>query len=157
MTDTLTAAHGGAMVLDERVLSFVRPLIGFPGSTRYVLRSLGEAYEPFAALSSMDEDGLGFIVVSPGALFPDYVVEIPDAEVALLGLTGSADAEVLTLVTRRLGAPPTVNLMGPVVVNRRDQRAMQVVLQDLDYGVAVAVDAGSARPASGRCGEAARG
>lgn len=132
-------------VLDGRVLSFVRPLIGFPDTARFTLRSLGEAYEPFAALASLDEEGLSFIVVPPGSLFPDYVIEIPASDVALLELAGGDDVEVLTLVTRRPGATPVVNLMGPLVVNRRTGSASQVVLQDTPYGVTVPVDSGTAR------------
>ncbi|MCU1492395.1 MAG: FliW protein [Acidimicrobiaceae bacterium] len=148
MSDTLTVTDAQPTTVAERILIFDRPLIGFPGTRRYMLRSLGDAYAPFATLSSLDEEGLGFIVVAPGALYRDYVVEIPEPEAAALGLTGSGDVEIFTLVTRHGGAAPTVNLMGPIVVNRRSDRASQVVLQDALYGVAVAVDAPSARSAA---------
>ncbi|HVC24886.1 MAG TPA: flagellar assembly protein FliW [Acidimicrobiales bacterium] len=145
MTDTLTVSDVRNGTAGERALDFDRPLIGFAGSRAYCVRGLGDAYAPFAALSSLDEDGLSFIVVPPGALFADYVVEIPDADVSALGLSSADDVEILALVTRSSGATPTVNLMGPIVVNRRTGRAAQVVLADGGYGVAVPVDAGSAR------------
>jgi flagellar assembly factor FliW len=146
MTDTLTISSPTETA--ERVLTFERPLIGFPGSRRFALRSLGTAYEPFAVLASLDEAGLEFIVVSPGVLFRDYVVEIPAPDVSALGLAGSAEVEILALVTRRGSAAPTANLLGPIVVNKLNDEAAQVVLQDSPYGVAVPVDAGSARVAA---------
>lgn len=149
MTDLLTASQAAGGETVERPLVFASPMIGFPRSSRFALRPLGDAYRPFESLTSLDEESVGFIVVPPGALFDDYVIEIPEEEVARLGLTSSADAEVLVLVTRRVGAPPTVNLMGPIVVNRRTGRAEQLVLQDSGYGVAVAVDATSARSTTG--------
>lgn len=129
----------------ERLVTLARPLLGFPASRRFHLCSLGEPVAPFLAFTSLDEPSLEFVVVAPGLLFEDYVVEIPDEDVRLLGLLDSADAEVLALVTRRRGAVPTVNLLGPLVVNRRCDIASQVVLQDSGYGVAVPVDAVSAR------------
>ena len=129
----------------ERTLTFARPIIGFSGSRRFQLAALGERYAPFMTLSSLDEPGLDFIVVAPGALFADYVIELDGADVSLLGLRDSEEVEVLVLVSRHPGATPTVNLMGPVVVNRRSAVASQIVLQDAGYAVAVPVDAGSAR------------
>ncbi|HVC25824.1 MAG TPA: flagellar assembly protein FliW [Acidimicrobiales bacterium] len=145
MTDTLTVSDVRSAAAGERALVFDRALIGFPESRAYRLRSLGEAYAPFAALTSADEDGPSFIVVPPGLLFQDYVIEIPEADVAALDLRAAEDVEILALVTRRAGAAPTANLMGPIVVNTRTGHAAQVVLADGGYGVAVPLDSGSAR------------
>ncbi len=144
MTDVLTAPRAAdGDIAGARKLLLAHPMIGFPKSSRFALRSLGDAYEPFESLTSLDEEGVGFIVVPPGALFDDYVVEIPEDDVARLGLRSSEDVEVLALVTRRAGTSPTVNLMGPIVVNRRTDQAAQLVLQDSPYGVSVPVDARS--------------
>ncbi|MGH9082840.1 MAG: flagellar assembly protein FliW [Acidimicrobiales bacterium] len=130
----------------ELVLRFVRPLIGLERSLHYALRPLGTQYEPYASLVSMDEPDLRLVVVPPGVIFRDYVIEIPDSDRRLLDLKDAADVAVLGIV-RRHGVPtPVVNLMGPIVVNRTTQLAAQVVLQESDYGVMVPVDAGIARP-----------
>lgn len=149
MVSTLSIPATSAEGVGDPVLSFVRPLIGFPRSSRYALAPLPAPCPPFARLESLDEEGLGFVVVPPGLLFDDYVIEIPETEVALLGLAGDGeDATVLTLVTRCPGAASVVNLMGPVVASLRTGRAAQLVLADSGYEVAVPVDAGSARPRS---------
>ena len=140
--DAADAADGGGLELH-----FIRPLIGFERSTRFALRSLGAQYEPYAALVSLDEPDLRFVVVPPGVVFRDYVIEVPDSDRQLLHLTDASEVAVLAVV-RRQGVPtPVVNLMGPIVVNRRTRDAAQVVLQDSDYGVMVPVDGGTARPA----------
>jgi flagellar assembly factor FliW len=133
----------------ERVLEFVRPIIGWEESTRFALRSLGAEYAPYLTMTSLDQAGLQFVVVPPGRLFADYVIEVPAADRQLLGLDDRADALVLAIVRRRSVATPVVNLMGPIVVNRRTGHATQVVLQDAAYGAAVPVDAGTARPLGG--------
>lgn len=151
MTQTLTAdgeTVGGetpARATQGRSVTLARPLLGFPRSTAFCLQELGERYAPFMALSSLDEPGLDFVVVAPGTLFEDYVVEIGDADVALLDLQASEEVEILVLVSRHPGAVPTVNLLGPLVLNRRTGIASQVVLQDSHYAAAVPVDAGTAR------------
>lgn len=130
----------------EIALTFVRPLIGLERSARYVIRSLGWTSDPYVALVSLDEPGLAFMIVPPAALFSDYIIEIPDDDVALLGLEADDDAVVFVIV-RRHGVPtPVVNLVAPVIINRRTLAAAQVVLQDSGYGLMVAVDAGTARP-----------
>lgn len=128
------------------VLRFVRPLLGLDHSVNFALRSLGAQYEPYASLVSLDEPDLRLVVVPPGAIFNDYVIEIPDSDRRLLELDDASDVAVLAIV-RRHGVPtPMANLMGPLVVNRRTRTAAQVVLQDSDYGVMVPVDGGTARP-----------
>lgn len=131
---------------EEVVLDLVRPLIGLDRSSRYALRPLGPRYEPYASLVSLDEQDLRLVVVPPGLIFTDYVIEIPEADCRMLELEHMADVAVLTIV-RRKGLPaPVVNLMGPLVVNRRTKRAAQVVLAESGYGVMVPVDSGTARP-----------
>jgi len=131
---------------DATVVDLVRPLIGWEGCTRFAVVPLGPRYGPYLALTSLDQPGLRFVVVPPGCLFDDYVVEVPAADRDLLGLDDGADALVLAIVRRRGVETPVVNLMGPIVVNRCTGRATQVVLQDTGYGAAVPVDAGTARP-----------
>ncbi|MGH8979974.1 MAG: flagellar assembly protein FliW [Acidimicrobiales bacterium] len=136
--------------LDEVALTFTRPLIGIERSLHYAVRPLGLSWEPYSALVSLDEPRLAFMVVPPAALFGDYVIEIPDPDVAELDLINADDAVVFVIVRRRGVPSPVANLVAPVVVNRRTRLAAQVVLQDSGYGLMVPVDAGTARPTSVR-------
>jgi flagellar assembly factor FliW len=54
--------------------------------------------------------------------------------VANLGLESADDAMVMTIIT--VGQPPTANLLGPVVVNRRTRVAAQVVQYQSNYRAA---------------------
>jgi flagellar assembly factor FliW len=131
---------------DAVVLTFARPLIGLEQSTRYAIRPLGADWEPYTSLVSLDEPSLAFLVVPPAALFEDYVIEIPEEDCAQLELEDAADVVVLLIVRRRGLPTPVVNLVAPIVVNRRTRMAAQVVLQESGYGLMVPVDAGTARP-----------
>ncbi|MFC0080844.1 flagellar assembly protein FliW [Aciditerrimonas ferrireducens] len=131
---------GGAGALAEvgipPVLHFEHGLPGFPEARAFALEPLGPALAPFARLQSLDQPGLGFTVVPPGLLFPDYRVEVDEDWASRLGLRAPEDAKVLVLVTLRPGQAPTANLLGPLVVHRRSGRAGQVVQVDSGYGVA---------------------
>lgn len=132
----------GALVL------LVQPMIGIEHSLRFAIRPLGTAYGAYALMHSLDEGGLAFVVAPPGVLYPDYRFEIPESDVEVLGLHDSSDVEAWVLITRRSMPVPTANLLGPLVINRRTRRALQLVLQESGYGAAVPVNAGTARPMS---------
>jgi len=132
------------VVLGPRPITLVRPIIGFEEDRRYVLSAISSELAPYLALRAERELGPRFIVVAPGLLFPDYVVEVPEQDAALLRLDDPADAEVLVLVTHRRAELPTVNLLGPLVVNWAAGTGAQIVLVESSYGVAVPIDRRSA-------------
>ena len=144
---TAVATISGHVGSRARAISFARPLIGFPDDERFVLQALEPRYAPYLALSAVRPGGPRFVVVAPGRIFPDYVIEIPEQDVELLGLADEGVVEVLCLVTRRSDGVPTVNLLGPLVVNQATSVAAQVVLADSGYQAAVPVDAARARQA----------
>lgn len=108
-------------------------LVGFPEYKSFELLYVPEQL-PFIWLRLIGPDPLNFVVIEPGGLVPNYDVELFDEDAAFLGITGSADAMVLNIVTVKPGvqASATVNLLGPIVVNRRTRVAKQCVLAN--YG-----------------------
>lgn len=137
-TDTSEPAMGvGGLtpVEGEILLQFAAGLPGFPASRAFRLESLGADLEPFCAMRSVAEPGICFTVVPPGVVFRDYTVEIDEQHVDSLGLVDGSDALVLAIVT--VADPPTVNLLGPIVINRRTRAAAQVVQHGSSYGAAV--------------------
>ncbi len=105
-------------------------LVGFPDYDRFTV-IYQEEQLPFCWMRLLGEaDELHFVVVEPGNVLPDYEPELFDEDAAFLELTDPADAMVLNIVTVTHGtqATATVNLTGPVVINRRTGRAKQVVL-----------------------------
>ncbi|HXQ62580.1 MAG TPA: flagellar assembly protein FliW [Acidimicrobiales bacterium] len=128
------AVPDGDDALDDVVLDFGGGIPGFPASRHFAIESLAPELQPFCVMRSVDETGISFVLVPPGALFPDYTIEIDEQHVATLGLESADDAVVLAIVT--LGQPPTANLLGPLVVNRRTRAAAQVVQYQSSYRAA---------------------
>jgi flagellar assembly factor FliW len=131
-TDASTSTDDG--FVDGAVLDFGGGIPGFPASRHFKLEKLAPELQPFCVMRSVDDTGISFVLVAPGAVFPDYTIEIDEQHVANLELASADDAMVLTIVT--LGHPPTANLLGPLVVNRRTRTAAQVVQYQSSYRVA---------------------
>jgi len=101
-------------------------LLGFENVKQYVLTA-NPAEEPFMWFQMMDNSKRAFLVAPPARLVPDYQPDISDDDAAFLGITDPSDAFVLNIVTLRGGDRPTVNLKGPVVINRRTLVGKQVI------------------------------
>ena len=102
-------------------------LLGFEQYKDYVLVTNPDEH-PFAWLQVLDQSGLVFVVVDPFLVMPDYQPDIPQADVDILKLKQADDALVLGIVTIHDARRATVNLKGPVVMNRHLHVGKQVIL-----------------------------
>lgn len=109
---------------------FPQGLYGFEEYTNFILQD--SECEPFMWLQSEQESSLAFLVVDPFLFFPDYEIDVDDKSLKELGITKPEDVYVLSIITisktRPLGI--TANLQGPVVINKKNNKARQVVLLD---------------------------
>lgn len=109
-------------------LKFPNGIVGFSDHRR------GEVFHfadqlPFQWLRLHGPDPLHFVIIDPSGIVPDYAPELFDDDAAALGITDSADALVFNIVTvRELNSTATVNLVGPIIVNRHTGVARQVVV-----------------------------
>ena len=101
-------------------------LLGFEHVKEYLLLA-DSAEEPFLWLQVSNDTNLAFLVVAPQPLLPEYKPEISPEDVAFLGLESAADAAVLSIVTVRGPNEVTLNLKGPIILNRRTLVAKQVI------------------------------
>jgi len=110
------------------VIDFVAPMPGFPDDRHFVLVRVDESGLLYA-LTSMESQGLRFLVVPPAPFFPDYAPEIDDDTLTALAVSDPANLLVLLVVTT--GDRPsdvTANLMAPIIVGQATRRAVQLVL-----------------------------
>jgi len=103
-------------------------LLGFEQIKDYVLAS-NPGEEPFAWLHVDDNSSLAFVVIDPFIAMPDYQPDIPQADVDLLQIASAADALLFGIVTIT-GDAPTINLKGPIVINRHTYVGKQVILSN---------------------------
>jgi flagellar assembly factor FliW len=95
---TLTSTRFGTVeVPEDAVVEFPSGLIGL-GGARYALIAAGREDTAFMWLQSVEDPELALPVTRPNLFFPDYVVEISDAETAELELPDGAEPEVWVTV-----------------------------------------------------------
>ena len=105
-------------------------LIGFKDYTRAELLYVPD-HLPFLWMKlHRQTESVHFIVIEPGGLVADYAPELFDAAAAALELNAPSEAMLLNIVTLRQHNPldATINLIGPVVVNRRTRLGRQLVI-----------------------------
>lgn len=104
---------------------------GMPGLEeyrRYTLVALEDS--PAFWLECDDEPGIILPVADAFAVVPDYSFEIGAADVRALDLADESEALVLTVLTLpQSDGPITVNLLAPIVANRRTGAARQLILE----------------------------
>ena len=110
----------------ENTISMPMGLLGFERIKEYLLLA-DPAEEPFLWLQVSREENLAFLVVAPQPLVPSYKPEISPEDAAFLGLTSADDAALLSIVTVRGPNQVTLNLKGPIVLNRCTLVAKQVI------------------------------
>ena len=111
----------------EQVLHLPLGLLGFEAIKKYVLLS-DAADAPFHWLQVEDDPHLAFLVLSPFEVMPDYEMDLSEEDAVFLGLDSAKDALVYNIVTLGAGGTGTINLKGPIVLNRYTWIGKQVVL-----------------------------
>ena len=104
-------------------------LLGFEQIKDYVLTTNPEE-EPFAWLHVEDNSALAFVVIDPFVVLPDYKPDLPQVDVEFLQIKSAGDAILLGIVTINENQQPTVNLKGPIVINRHTHTGKQVIISN---------------------------
>ncbi len=117
------------------VMHFPNGVFGFPGCRDWVIADAGRA--GLYWLQSTEAEALTFLIADPFVFFPDYVVDLGAGPLDELRATSPTDVAVFAIIT--LPGPadpcPTVNLQGPLVLNLKTRRGLQLVMQDSPFGV----------------------
>jgi flagellar assembly factor FliW len=102
-------------------------ILGFEQFKNYVLLA-NPAEMPFAWLRVADSASLAFVVINPFIVMPDYTPDIPEPDVEFLDLKEPTDALLFSIVTLQSPNRATLNLKGPLVINRYTHIGKQVII-----------------------------
>ena len=123
-----TTRFGTVEVGNDRLLDFPAGLLGFSSYTRFALLQPDED-GIFYWLQSVDSPELAFVVTDPARWCDEYEATIRREHMDVLDLDAVGDARVFVIVNK-YDETLTANLQGPLVVNLRNRRGMQIVLSD---------------------------
>lgn len=141
-SSTLFGALGAS---EKQVVRFDAGLLGFPTCRRWLVV---DGVRPGTAwLQSVDHEAITFMMVDPFIMFDAFAIDLSPMDLRRIGATHAANVVVLALVTlpRAPGAPATANLQGPLVIDVRARRGMQLVIEGGRWGVREPLPAGALR------------
>lgn len=111
---------------DEQIITLDDGFFGFEDYHEFAL--INSKVPPFFWLASLNEEGPTFVLIDPFIFRPDYEIDLNDEVLKKLELKSPTDAIIFALVTiSNSETPPTANLQGPLVINRKNKKAIQVV------------------------------
>lgn len=134
-----TKPFGPIEVSEDNILEFPDGILGFEDYRKFAI--LEEKEGPFLWLQSVDEAGLAFIILKPEVIMKDYKPAVLAMELQSLKVEAVEECEVFLIVTIPGDNPEkmTANLQGPILMNRRNRLARQVISMDESHLVRVPI------------------
>lgn len=141
-----TKNFGEIEIKDSNIINFEEGIPGFSEDKKYAIilnddlpKDLHETKvenSPLLWLQSIETPELAFVVLDSCSYYEDYDPKIVPEEIEILGEYDPETFEVYNIVIIPENMKDmTVNLKGPIVINRKEQKGKQVIVVNEEYGV----------------------
>ena len=137
MLSVQTTYFGTISYQPDATIEFPNGLPGFEDRRQFVALQFADS-EPIVFLQSLEHPGLCFITLPMLAIDPRYQLRMADEDREAVALAPGRpprigeDVLCLAVVSIRESGP-TANLLGPIVVNLRNRKAVQAVAAESGY------------------------
>jgi flagellar assembly factor FliW len=131
----MTKAFGEIEVSEKQRLVFSEGIFGFEDIHEYILIDSNEG-SPFFWLQAEKIAEIAFVVIEPTLIVTDYDLKADEKDLSDLEISNKEDMLLLSIVT--INEDPndiTVNLLGPLVINKKNHRAKQIISTTDEYSV----------------------
>ncbi len=131
---TIETDYGSVDYEEENLIIFSDGLFGFPDLKKYLLLSLDEEDDSMLLMISVEESKIGFVLINPFFLAPDYSPGLTSQELACLGAEDAGELSYYSIcVVHDNYLDNTVNLKCPLVINPDTRQGIQVILENSSY------------------------
>jgi flagellar assembly factor FliW len=142
----IESARFGAIELETSQLIHFDGLPGFPDLRRLAVLQ-HDRESPFGWLLSLERPELAFPVTDPRQFFPDYRPALEPGHLRALDAEPADELEWL-VIGRIAEGTVSLNLAAPVVINPRNRRGVQAILEPGRFSIREPLPAASASPAA---------
>ena len=130
-----TIRFGEIDIAEEKILTFENGLPGFDECFRFTIIS-SEETDPFLWLQSIEDPDVALAVINPFRLFPDYSPVVNEVDLEQLGNPSDDDVLALTVAVIPVKYElMTTNLLSPILINLKTNKAHQVIMENSSYQV----------------------
>jgi flagellar assembly factor FliW len=130
---------GEIEISDDKIVHFESGIPGFEDEKKFILLDIADNII-FQILQSVETKELAFFVVNPYILFEDYSIKLNENIIESLDIKEENDVAVLTVMTlKEPFSNSTVNLKAPLIINLKNKRAKQYILNDDTYSMRVTI------------------
>lgn len=127
-----TKFHGIQEVAAEEIIHFANGIPGFPNEKEFIILPMADT--PFFVLQSAATTEVAFIIMEPFQVFPDYEFDLPDEVLESLDILEKKDIAIFVILTvKEPFEKTTANLQAPIVLNQRNKKAKQYILNRTPY------------------------
>lgn len=118
----------------EDILRFEEGIPGFEGLHSFILLNDNSKDTPFRWLQALDDTDIAFVVIDPRIFKPDYSIDISEDVIKALKIEDISHLLIYVIVVIPDEIEKmTANLKAPIIINAKNNKAMQVVLDDDRY------------------------
>ncbi|MBR6329334.1 MAG: flagellar assembly protein FliW [Lachnospiraceae bacterium] len=133
-----TKVFGEIEIADDRIISMDNGIIGFPDLKQFAIVHNSEREDASVAwFVSLDEPAFALPVINPLVVCTEYNPEVDDDLLKPLGEFDEDSMLVLVTMTIPQGRieEMTVNLKAPIVINAKNRKGCQIILESEDYKI----------------------
>lgn len=129
-----TTRFGPIEINEDLIIQFPRGIPGFENLRRFIVIPV-EGAENLHWLQAVDAPTVALLVIDPFRYFKGYSCDIPENDIEELDIKEQKEILLLTTVTipRANPAEATANLVAPIVINTKINRAKQIILNNSPY------------------------
>lgn len=133
----LETKHFGQIELDEdKILDFEEGILGFEDEKKFGLILNEDPESPFCWIQAIGNPDLAFALVDPFLIKKDYDFELNEEFVTALEIDNPSQVMVYAIVVVPEDLKDiSMNLKAPIVINKENKKATQVILETDKYSV----------------------
>ncbi len=130
-----TKRFGIVEIDEENIIEFPYGILGFPDKKKYVILA-DRDNSPFFWMQSVEQADFALVVTNPLWFYPEYKVKVHRSELEDIKLQDLSKGEIWTFVTIRSNPfVVSVNLKGPILINKEIGLAKQLVINSDEYPI----------------------
>ena len=127
-----TRFFGKQEILDDKIIYFEEGIPGFESLHKFAYIDSEEG--PFNYLQSIEQKEVCFIIADPHEIMPDYAPTINESYFEKLGGGENEDFGMFgVVVLKKEFKESTINLAGPILINKKTKKAVQVITEEKKY------------------------